>query len=109
MKVSKLQEIDLSKYKLAYFEGDSMDDDNLCQDQVMALAELGKYSYDSDNWTGVLRIALIPKDKRLTDCGGDDWNDTPAISNASGFYRFPEGTIFLMGKLGEELKMVEKV
>lgn len=102
MKITKLQDIDLSKYKLAYFRGDSMSDPNLCQDDVMKMAEAG-VAEDFE-----LCIALIPKDEKLTKCGGDDWDDAPADCNASGFYRYPEGTIFLQGELGKELQLVEK-
>lgn len=56
-----------------------------------------------------MSIALIPKDKRLQDCGGDDWDDEPADCNAGGFYIYPEGTIFLQGNLGEELKLTKEL
>ena len=92
-----MEDLDLSKYKLAYFNGDSMDSE-MCLDDAMKLADAGETELE-------LNIALIPKDKRLQDCGGDDWNDTPASCNASGFYHYPEGTIFLKGKLGGELKL----
>jgi hypothetical protein len=100
MKISTLADVDLSKYKLAYFYGNSTGSYKLCQDDVMRLADSGKVIEDLN-----LVIALIPKEARLQDCGGDDWNDCPAECNASGFYRYPEGTIFLEGNLGEELRL----
>jgi hypothetical protein len=54
-----------------------------------------------------LYIALIPKEAKLSSCSGDDWNDTPASSNASGIYTYPKGTIFLKGVLGGELELKE--
>ena len=101
----KIDNIDLSKYKLAYFEGNSMDNSMLSQEKVMALAEAGMLNEDE----ATLIIALIPKDAKLTDCWGDDWDDTPASCNASGFSKYPEGTIFLKGQLGKELKIVKGV
>lgn len=101
MKINQIQDIDLSKYKIAYAETDIMDDYDMCQDDVMAIAECGKSEK-------TVRIALIPKDEKLTKCGGDDWNDRPAKCNASGFYDYPEGTIFLSGKLGQELTLKAK-
>ena len=102
MKLNKLQNINLSKYKLAYFSGDSFSSNTLCQDKIMALEDNGK-----SNETFNLVIALIPKDKNLTECGGDDWDDKSATDNASGFYRYPLGTIFLKGQLGGELKLMD--
>jgi len=56
-----------------------------------------------------LSIALIPKDKRLQDCDGDDRDNKPARDNASWFYKYPEGTIFLSGVLWSELQLVDKI
>ncbi len=101
MKINKLQDINLSKYKLAYYGGNSFGSRELCQDDVMALIDGGE---KSDVYT--LRIALIPKKARLTECDGDDWDDKCAEDNASGFYNYPKGTIFLEGELGGELILV---
>lgn len=95
--------VDLSKYKLAHFDGRAMDDEVLCHDKVMALAEGGLLA----GWDKVLTIALIPLDAKLTDCSGDDWDDTPAGCNASGFYYYPPGTIILEGQLGGMLQQCE--
>lgn len=103
MKITTINNIDLTKYKLAYFTGDSLSHNHLCQDKVMKLAESGLIDEDDYSFNGILQIALIPKEARLTECSGDDWNDTPAECNASGFYTYPEGTIFLEGVLGQEL------
>lgn len=102
MKINKIQDIDLSKYKLAYFTGNSFGSRELCQDDVMALIDGGEKSDVND-----LQIALIPKEARLTECNGDDWNDEVADDNASGFYEYPKGTIFLKGELGGELILVD--
>lgn len=99
MKINTITDIDLSKYRLAYYEGSSMSSYTMCQDDVMCFVE-GGGQYDES-----LQIALIPKECRLTDCNGDDWNDVPAESNASGFYKYPKGTIFLVGNLGGELRL----
>lgn len=107
MQINKLQDIDLSKYKLAYFQGDSLGHDQLCQNEVMALGDGGGIT---DNYGRLeVSIALIPKKARLTECGGDDWDDVCARDNATGFYDYPKGTIFLRGKLGGELKLVKKL
>lgn len=98
----RLKNLDLSKYKLAYFYGDSLGNPTLSQDKVMVLADADKLGELSDD---PLRIALIPKNEKLSDCNGDDWDDTPADCNASGFYVYPKGTIFLEGNLGKELKI----
>ena len=109
MKITKLEDIDLSKYKLAYFQGDSFSHDTKSQDWVMKVAEADPDAVDSlDFYDNNLRIALIPKSSRLTECGGDDWDDESADDNASGFYKYPKGTIFLQGKLGTELKLINK-
>ena len=100
----KIKNLDLSQYKLAYFVGNSLKSEHLTQDQVMALAEVGRLDDDYMN----LEVALIPKDKKLTECGGDDWDDDAAAWNASGFYDYPKGTIFLKGQLGKELKISNK-
>jgi hypothetical protein len=105
MKINKLEEIDLSQYKLAYYEGDSLSHYSLCQEDVMALIEGGK---DPGRDMRNLFIALIPKNNKLTECEGDGWDEVPAKSNASGFCEYPKGTIFLKGKLGQELRVVEK-
>lgn len=39
MQINKLESIDLSKYKLAYYQGDSLDHYTMCQDEVMQLVE----------------------------------------------------------------------
>ena len=105
MKLSKLTDLDLTQYRLAYFHGDSLNHSKLCQNDVMALVEGGgDPGYDITP----LQIALIPLKARLTDCNGDDWNDVPSDSNASGFYQCPKGTVFLQGILGGELRQVEK-
>ena len=101
MKISSINDIDLSNYKLAYFVWDCTDDSDLSLDNVMALADAGKYHSELFIW-------LIPKEKRLQDCWWDDWNDTPARYNASWFYRYPEGTIFLKWSLWWELTMVKE-
>ena len=101
MKISKLTDIDLSQYKLAYFHGNSLGHYSLSQDEVMATVEDG---IDSEFR---LVIGLIPKKAKLTHCSGDDWDDSPAECNASGFYQYPKGTIFLEGKLGGELRLNE--
>jgi len=101
MKINKLTDIDLSKYKIAYAYSDIMKNYDMCHDKVMALADKGMADES-------VIIALIPKKHNLTECGGDDWNDNPADSNASGFYRYPKGTIFLGGKLGEELNLSDE-
>ena len=101
----ELKNLDLSQYKLAYFVGNSLGNEHLTQDQVMALAEVGRLDDDYMN----LEVALIPKDKKLTECGGDDWNDNSAADNASSFYDYPKGTIFLKGWLGKELKVTDKL
>lgn len=103
MKINKLQDIDLSKYKLAYYDGNSFGSRDNCQDDEMALIDGGG---KSDVYA--LQIALIPKKARLTECGGDDWDNECAEDNASGFYNYPKGTIFLKGELGGELILVDK-
>lgn len=103
MKIDQLTNIDLTQYRLAYYRGDSFGHYTLCQDEVMAMAEGGKSPVDK------LLIALIPKAAKLTACGGDDWNDSPAECNASGFYEYPKGTIFLSGELGGELRLHENI
>ena len=106
MKIKELADINLSNYKLAFFEGDSLGHSELCQDDVMALAEGGGIREDNYNTECLfLTIALIPKNASLTFCGGDYWDDYPASLNASGFYEYPKGTIFLEGKLGSELEI----
>jgi len=102
MKINNLQDIDISKYKIAYYPNSSMNSYKHTQDEVMALAEAG-LPCDVDD----LIVALIPNVTRLTECGGDDWNDHNAQDNASGFYRYPKGTVFLKGKLGGELLLVD--
>lgn len=99
MKINKLQDIDLTEYKLGYFQGDSMSDDKLCQDDVMAIAD----SDSNSERLPYLSIALIPKNISLNQCRGDDWDDIPAKHNATGFYDYPKGTICLNGTLGGEL------
>ena len=108
MKINKLQDIDLSKYKLAYYKWDSLSHSTLCQDDVMALTEWGK---DRSDWRDIssLYIALIPKDAKLTECSWDDWDDAPAEHNAWWFYQHPEWTIMLQGILWWELKVVDKL
>ena len=105
MKITQLTDLDLSQYKLAYYKGDSLSHGDLCADDVMKLADGGG---KTSEWGGDnrLTIALIPNDKRLQDCGGDDWDDVPASSNASGFYQYPKGTIFLQGDLGGQLQLL---
>ena len=103
MKINKIQDIDLSKYKLAYYTGDSLGSREQCQDDVMALIDGGG---KSDVYE--LQIALIPKKARLADCSGDDYDDKCAEDNATGFYHYPKGTIFLKGSLGGELILVDK-
>ena len=102
MKVSKLENINLSDYKLAYYSGESLSSSSMCQDSVMQLVE----------WWGTykekLYIALIPKNARLTECSWDDWDDNPAEHNASGLYRYPVWTIFLQWNLWTELTLVEE-
>lgn len=104
MKINKLQDIDLSKYKIAYYPSSSMESYQHTQDEIMALAEAGIKTDIND-----LVIALIPKKHKLTECSGDDWGDHNAQDNASGFYNYPEGTIFLQGRLGGELKLVNEL
>jgi len=96
----RIGNIDLAKYKLAYFRGDSLSNSMVSQAEVMSLAEAGLLKEKP-----MLIIALIPKEAKLTDCWGDDWDDAPADCNASGLNKCPEGTIFLRGQLGEELKV----
>lgn len=98
MKINKLIDIDLSNYVIAYAYTNIMDDSNICQDDVMAIAQSGKSRKR-------VTIALIPKHTSLLQCSGDDWDDVPAECNASGFYEYPEGTIFLEGNLGQELEL----
>ena len=102
----ELKNLDLSQYKLAYFVGNSLCNEELTQDQVMALADADKLG---DIYDYILNVALIPKNKKLTECSGDDWNDNPASCNASGFYNYSKGTIFLKGQLGKELKITDKL
>lgn len=104
MKVIKIKDVDLSKYKIAYFHGNSLEDDKLCQNSIMLIAE-NKLSK-----LGLPRVvvALIPKDKSLLDCKGDDWDDSPARDNASGFNKYPKGTIFLSGILGGALVLADR-
>jgi hypothetical protein len=52
---------------------------------------------------------LVPKNIKLPHCGGNNWNNTPADCNASGFYEYPKGTVFLGGELGGELKIIDKI
>lgn len=103
MKINKIQDINLSKYKIAYYVGESLSSYDHCQDDVMILTDGG-----SKNLVEKLRIALIPKKNKLQECSGDDWNDHNAQDNASGFYNYPKGTIFLEGYLGEELTLVKE-
>ena len=91
--------IDFGNYKIAHVSTNIMED---CEKSHMDVIKLATEGITSEYVT----IALIPKDNLLTECGGDDWNDTPAYCNASGFYNYPEGTIFLGGKLGQELKRI---
>lgn len=102
MKIKTLADIDLTKYKLADFNG-AMEHDGT-HDAIMEMAEKNIKNIELPE----LYIALIPKENRLTECGGDDWDDSPAHCNASGFYDYPEGTIFLGGKLGGELELQAK-
>jgi len=102
MKITTLKDINLSKYKLADFYGYAMDH-KFRHEQMMEMAE----KEIAEDEVPVLTIALIPKSERLTDCNGDDWDDEPANCNASGFYEYPKGTIFLRGTLGQELKLTE--
>lgn len=101
MEINKIQDIDLSQYKLAYFKGDSLNSSDKCQDDVMKFVD-GGGEYEDD-----LMIALIPKIARLSECSGDDWNDCPANCNATGIYNYPKGTIFLKGQLGKELILTD--
>ena len=102
MKIKTLADIDLTQYKLAHFNG-AMEHDGT-HDAIMEMAEKSIKNVELPE----IYIALIPKEKTLTECGGDDWNDSPAPCNASGFYYYPEGTIFLSGKLGQELELQAK-
>jgi len=103
MEISKIEKINLSDYKLAYYTGDSLGHDRMSQDQVMQLVDWWGTYYDE------LFIALIPKQARLTECSGDDWDDFCARDNASWFYRYPEWTIFLQWNLWQELKLVDRI
>ena len=100
MEISKLQDIDLSEYKLAFFKWDCFDDSELSGKSIMTLADAGGYSAS-------LYIWLIPNNKRLQDCDGDDRDDSPAEYNASWFFTYPKGTILLKGDLGGELMIVD--
>lgn len=102
MIIKTLADIDLTKYKIADFNG-AMNHEGTHY-AIMEMAEKNIESIELPE----LRIALIPKNKKLTECDGDDWNDAPAYCNASGFYHYPEGTIFLSGKLGQELELQGK-
>lgn len=104
MKKEKTFFYDIRNYKLAYFYGKSCGDFDLCQDEVMKLIDDGCYPKEL-----VLEIALIPKKNKLSECDGDDWNDAPAIHNATGFYKYPKGTIFLKVVLGKEIELVEEI
>lgn len=104
MKITTIQDVDLSQYKLAYFTWNSMDDFTLCQDDVMKMADAWIW-HTSYGGTKLLQIALIPLDKRLQDCWWDDWNDVCARDNASWFYTYPEWTLFLEWHLWWELKI----
>jgi len=102
MKITKIEDIDLSQYKLADFPW-AMEHEET-HEKVMKMAEAEVL----DEYDFTCRIALIPKDKKLTDCWWDDWNDKPASCNASWFYTYPEGTIFLEWVLWKELKLITK-
>jgi len=99
-KINNLKDIDLSQYKLADYPWAMYHE--YSHYQVMKLAESWALEEDESS----IRIALIPKDKRLTDCSGDGWDNRPACHNASWFYKYPEGTIFLEGVLGKELVLI---
>lgn len=98
-----MKHLDLSKYQLAYFQWDSLSHHLLCQDDVMRLTDNRELERIE------LVIALIPKNKKLSSFGGDDWNDAPAECNASGFYKYPKGTIFLTGRLGGKLTVKDNL
>ena len=101
MKISKLEDVDLSQYRIAYATTNIMQDDRLSHEEIMRLADVGDTKES-------VQIALIPIKNKLSECGGDDWNDVPASCNASGFYDYPWGTIFLQGMLGQELRISER-
>jgi hypothetical protein len=110
MKITTLNDIDMTKYKLAYFKGNCEDADTSLE-EVMKMAEKQVYpeGWDNTGWID-LSVVLIPKDEKLTKLWGDDWNDAPASCNAGMVYEdtLPIGSIIISGRLGDELK-VEKI
>ena len=102
----QIKDIDFTQYKLAHYTWDSTSHSILSQDDVMMMTDGGK---DRSDWRDIdsLCIALIPKDAKLSECWGDDRNDTPAEHNAWWFYRYPEGTILLKWILWQDLKIVD--
>lgn len=95
--------LDLSKYKLAWIDGDAHGVLEMTQDQIMVLADANQLPPEIGGF-----LALIPKEAKLSDCGGDDWDDCPAYCNASGFHRYPKGTVLLQAKLGGELRRINR-
>ena len=53
--------------------------ESISADQVMTLIEEGKLEDPPS-----VRVLILPDDVKLTELTGDDWDDTPASSNASG-------------------------
>lgn len=68
----------------------------LSADQIMALIEAGKLEPPE------LTILLIPDGAKLTDLGGDDWDDTPAFCNASGITWDIKGAKLIKVQLGQQ-------
>jgi len=80
--------------KVGWFEG--MWDqtyDNLSANQIMALIEAGNYGGFYGDGSPEIEILLIEDTAKLTDLRGDDWDDRPAHSNASGIVGIKGGVV----------------
>lgn len=100
MKIAKIEDVDLSKYRIAFARSNIKDDYDRSQNEVNKIYEIEPEL----NWAAkTVMIALIPREKRLVDCGGHDWHKHNARDNAGDITEYPKGTIFLKGVLGQQL------
>lgn len=103
MKITKLEDINLSDYKIARADWE-------CRASWMSYETQAKIADVEPMNEFTTRIFLIPKNKRIQDCWWDDWNDNPADCNAWEPYdnTLPKWSIILRWCLGWELK-IEKI
>ena len=103
MKIARLEDIDLSKYRIAYAQSNIRTDyDSRSQNEINKVYEIEpEEGYDKKT----VEIVLIPRNKRISDCDGEEWGKkcTPGWIDT-----YPKGTIFLRGTLGQQLMVSDK-